>query len=36
MITDNKYIDLAHTIMSIHIFEDGSKNQIKTKQNGCR
>jgi len=29
MITDNEYIDLAHTIMGMHYFDDGSKNQIK-------
>lgn len=29
MITDNEYIDMAHTVMGMHHFEDGSKNQIK-------
>jgi hypothetical protein len=28
MITENKYIDLAHTIMGNHIDENGGKNQI--------
>lgn len=29
MITDNKYIDIAHTISLNCIFDDGSKNYIK-------
>lgn len=29
MITDNNYIDMAYTISYMHIFENGSKNQIK-------
>ena len=29
MITDNKYIDIAHTISLNCVFEDGRKNYIK-------
>lgn len=29
MIKDNKYIDMAYTVMGMHFFEDGTKNQIK-------
>lgn len=29
MIKDNDYIDIAYTVMGMHYFEDGSKNQIK-------
>ena len=29
MITDNKYVDLAHAIKNTHKFDDGAPNQIK-------